>query len=294
MDLKALAIFVKVGERRSFGRAARDLGITPSGVSNAISRLEARLGVRLLARTTRRVGLTEDGAAFFERCRRVLADLEEAEAVLGRARVAPTGRLRVDLPVSFGQLRVMPLLGAFQADYPELQLALSFNDRYIDLVEDGVDVAVRLGPLRDSSLIARRLVHTRFRVFGAPDYFAGHGRPRALDDLVHHNCLGFMSRETGLVRDWRFRHDGADLVRTPRGNLSFSDGAALRATACAGYGLAQMHDYYAPVPQVAGMLEPVLGRFEPAADPISLVYPPNRHLLPKVRAFIDFMVAHFR
>ncbi len=156
-DLRTLAIFVKVSERRSFVRAATDLGITQSGVSNAISRLEEQLGVRLLARTTRRVSLTEDGAAFFERCRHVLADLEEAELVLKEARLKPIGRLRIDMPVSFGRLKVVPLLGPFQAQYPEIKLALSFIDRYVDLIEEGIDVSVRFGALQDSTLIARRL-----------------------------------------------------------------------------------------------------------------------------------------
>jgi LysR family transcriptional regulator, regulator for bpeEF and oprC len=294
IDLRSLAVFVKVSGHRSFAKAARDLGITQSAVSNAVSRLEQRLGVHLLARTTRRVNLTEDGAAFLDRCRRILADLEEAEMVLRRARVTPTGRLRVDMPVSFGRLKIVPLLGAFRAEYPELSLALSFTDRYVDLVEEGIDVAIRIGALQDSSLIARRVTQTRFRVFGAPAYFAAHGRPRTFDDLAHHNCLPFTSRETRLVRDWRFRRSGADPTSTPRGNPSFSDGAAICAAACAGYGLAQMHDYYADAPLVAGALEPVLVSFEPAADPISVVYPPTRHLSPKVRVFVDFIAAQLR
>ncbi len=161
-DLRTLAIFVKVAERRSFVRAATDLGITQSGVSNAINRLEDQLGVRLLARTTRQVSLTEDGAAFFERCRQVLADLEEAELVLKQTRLKPIGRLRIEMPVSFGRLKVVPLLGLFQAQYPELKLALSFTDRYVDLIEEGIDVSVRFGELQDSSLIARRLTQTQF------------------------------------------------------------------------------------------------------------------------------------
>jgi LysR family transcriptional regulator for bpeEF and oprC len=227
LDLRALSAFVRVAERRSFAAAARELGVTPSGVSNTIGRLEARLGVQLLARTTRRVALTEDGTAFFERCRTALADLDEAELVLSRARLTPAGRLRVDVPVSFGRLQVVPLLGEFQASYPDLHLALSFNDRFIDLIEDGVDIAVRLGALQDSSLIARRLGGTRFRVFGAPAYFAKYGRPRLPDDLASHNCLGFASRDTRQVRQWRFIQDGESRSVMPTGNLTFSDGAAL-------------------------------------------------------------------
>jgi LysR family transcriptional regulator, regulator for bpeEF and oprC len=293
-DLRTLAIFVKVAERKSFVRAAADLGITQSGVSNAISRLEEQLGVRLLARTTRRVGLTEDGAAFFERCRQVLADLEEAELVLRETRLKPTGRLRIDMPVGFGRLKVVPLLERFQAQYPELTLALSSTDRYVDLVEDGIDVCVRLGELQDSSLMARRLTQTQFRVFGTPSYFAKHGRPKKPDDLAAHNCLGFTLRDTRLVRNWRFVRDGVEATVTPKGNMSFTDGAALCDAACTGVGLAQMHGYYVDDALAAGKLEPVLEKFKPQVVPIWLVYPQTRHLSPKVRAFIDFMVVSFR
>jgi LysR family transcriptional regulator, regulator for bpeEF and oprC len=293
-DLRTLAIFVKVAERKSFVRAAAELGITQSGVSNAISRLEDQLGVRLLARTTRRVGLTEDGAAFFERCRQVLADLEEAELVLRETRLKPTGRLRIDMPVGFGRLKVVPLLATFQAQYPELTLALSSTDRYVDLVEESIDVCVRFGELQDSSLMARRLTQTQFRVFGTPSYFAKHGRPKKPDDLAAHNCLGFTLRDTRLVRNWRFIRDGVEATVMPKGNMTFTDGAALCDAACAGGGLAQMHGYYVDNALAAGKLEPVLERFKPPVDPIWLVYPQTRHLSPKVRAFIDFMVAQFR
>jgi LysR family transcriptional regulator for bpeEF and oprC len=294
IDLKSLAIFVKVAERRSFAQAGRELGITQSGVSNAVSRLEERLAVRLLARTTRRVNLTEDGAAFLDRCQRILAELEEAEAVLGRARATPAGRLRIEMPVAFGSLKIVPLLGAFRAEYPDITLALSFTDRVVDLVEEGIDIAVRMGALQDSSLIARRMTQTQFRVYGAPGYFAKNGRPRTPEDLAKHNCLAYTRRETRHIRDWRFRRSGADLTVTPRGNMTFNDGTAICAAACAGYGLVQMHDYYGDAPLAAGALEPVLQRFEPAADTVSLVYPPTRHLSPKVRVFVDFLTAGMR
>jgi DNA-binding transcriptional LysR family regulator len=290
-DFKALSIFVKVAERRSFIRAAHDLGVTQSGVSNAINRLESELGVRLLARTTRSVGLTEDGAAYLDRCRQILASLDEAESVLNRARLKPSGRLRVDMPVAFGRIKVVPLLPAFRADYPEVELALSFTDRYVDLVGEGIDMAIRFGELKDSSLIARRLKPTRFGVVGAPDYFAEYGRPRRPEDVAGHNCLSFVSHETGMVRDWQFERDGATVAVTPKGAMSFTDGAALCVAACAGLGLAQLHGYYTDEAIGAGGLVPVLRRFSPPASPISLVYPTSRHLAPKVRAFVDFMVA---
>ena len=294
LDLRALAVFVRVAERRSFVRAARELGMTQSGVSNAISRLEDQLGLRLLARTTRKVGLTEDGAAFFERCRRILADLDEAEQVLTRARLTPAGRLRIDLPVSFGRLKIVPLLGAFQAEYPDLQLDVSFTDRFVDLVEEGVDIAVRIGPLSDSSLIARRLTQSLPRVVGSPGYFARFGRPAAPEDLAHHRCLPFAIRDTRAVRDGHFRRGGSEFTFTPRGAMSFNDGAAVVAAACAGYGLVHMNDYSTDDAVASGALEPVLDEFAPRPHPIWLVYPQTRHLSPRIRAFVDFMTARFR
>jgi DNA-binding transcriptional LysR family regulator len=293
-DLRALGIFVKVAERRSFVRAAIDLGITQSGVSNAIKRLEEQTGTRLLARTTRRVSLTEDGAAFFERCRRALAEIDEAEHMLRDARLTPSGNLRIDMSVAFGRLKVVPLLDLFAAKYPDVRLNLSFTDRYVDLIEEGIDVCMRLGVLQDSSLIARRLTEAQFRVAGTPDYFAKHGKPKTPADLANHNCLAFTYRDSRLVRDWRFVVGGAETTFTPRGTMSFSDGGALCEAACAGYGLAQLHQYYLDSEIGRGKLVTVLDKFKPEPTPIWLVYPPTRHLTSKVRAFVDFMTAQFR
>jgi DNA-binding transcriptional LysR family regulator len=293
-DLRTLAIFVKVAERKSFVRAAIDLGITQSGVSNAIKRLEEQTGARLLARTTRRVTLTEDGAAFFERCRHALADIEEAELVLKDSRQKISGNLRIDMSVAFGRLKMVPLLSAFQAEYPDIRLSLTFTDRYIDLVEEGVDVGVRLGVLHDSSLIARRFTAAQFKVVAAPRYFAKHSKPKTLDDLTKHNCLAFTLRDTRLTRDWRFQAGDGETRFTPHGTMSFSDGGALCEAVCSGYGLAQMHDYYLDTEIARGKLVSVLDQFKPKADPVWLVYPPTRHLTPKVRAFVDFTTAKFR
>src|SRR6516164_4652612 len=219
-DLRTLAIFVKVAERRSFVRAATELGITQSGVSNAIKRLEDQVGTVLLARTTRRVSLTEDGAAFFERCRQALAAIDEAEHVLKRAQLKPAGTLRVDLPLAFGRIKLVPLLGRFQENNPDVRLRITFTDRYIDLIEEGVDVAVRFGALQDSSLIARRLTATQFNVVGSPRYLAKHGWPKTPDDLKAHNCLAFAWRDTRQVRDWRFASTDGETTLTPNGTMT--------------------------------------------------------------------------
>lgn len=293
MDLRGLSIFVRVAELRSFVRAARDLAMSQSGVSNAISRLEERVGVALLVRTTRSVNLTEDGAAFFDRCKQILAELEEAEAVLTKARLQPSGRLRISLPGSFGRLMIVPLLGPFQADYPDIDLHVGITDRYVDLVEEGVDVAIRFGALQDSNLIARQLTRALPRTVGTPEYFARHRRPKCLSDLGRHNCLALTYHETRRVREWLFRRDGTDHVVTPRGSMSFNDGAALHSAVLAGYGIGQIHNFYVDAAIGAGQLLPVLKEYDPPGSAISLVYPPARHLSPKVRAFTDFMVSRF-
>jgi LysR family transcriptional regulator, regulator for bpeEF and oprC len=293
-DLRTLSIFVKVAERKSFMRAAVDLGITQSGVSNAVKRLEEQTGTRLFARTTRRVSLTEDGAAFFERCRQALGEIDEAELMLREARLAPSGNLRVDMSVAFGRLKVVPLLGLFTAEYAGVRLRLSFTDRYVDLIDEGIDICIRLGVLQDSSLIARRLTEAQFRIVGTPDYFAKHGKPKTPEDLANHNCLAFTYRDSRLIRDWRFLVGAAATTLTPRGSMSFSDGGALCEAVCAGYGLAQLHQYYLDSEIGRGKLVPVLDKFKPEPTPIWLVYPPTRHLTPKVRAFVDFLTTQFR
>jgi LysR family transcriptional regulator, regulator for bpeEF and oprC len=293
-DLRTLAIFVKVAERLSFVRAAADLGITQSGVSNAISRLEDQIGTPLLARTTRKVSLTEHGAAYFERCRQALAELEEAELVLKNAQLKPSGNLRIDMPVSFGRLKVVPLLGAFQARYPDISLRVTFNDRYIDHIEESVDVSIRFGNLQDSSLIARRLGGAQLSVVGAPRYFAKFGQPKKPADLAGHNCLAFIFRDTRLAREWRFAQAGGETVLPVQGTMSLSDGAAVCDAARAGYGLAQLQDFFIDALIARGQLVPVLEKYKPAAQPIWLVYPQARHLSPKVRVFVDFMVERFK
>lgn len=292
-DLRTLAIFIKVAERLSFVRAAADLGMTQSGVSNAINRLEDQIGARLLARTTRRVSLTEHGEAYFQRCREALAELEEAELVLKDAQHKPSGTLRIDMPVSFGRLKVVPLLGAFRARYPDVRLRVTFNDRYIDLIEESIDVCFRFGVLQDSSLIARRITGAQLSVVGSPDYFAKFGRPKVPEDLVKHDCIAFTFREPRTARDWRFARPGAEQTFAPSGTMSFSDGAAVCDAACAGYGIAQLQDYFTAEPIARGRLVAVLERYTPSPQPIWLVYPQTRHLTPQVRVFVDFMVGEF-
>jgi LysR family transcriptional regulator for bpeEF and oprC len=292
MDFKVLAIFVKVGELRSFVRAAVELRMGQSGVSNAISRLENELGVQLIARTTRSVNLTEDGAAFLQRCRQIMSDLDEARQMLGRSRSEPAGTLRVDLPSSFGRECVLPRLGAFRAKYPALGMTATLTDNHVDLVEERVDVAVRIGALRDSRLVARKLTQYRFVTVATPSYLEHFGRPAKPEDLLGHNCLAFLTSPT-TARQWRFRQNRASTTIDPKGDLCINDGAAIVAAVTSGYGIAQIQDYYADSAIAAGALERVLIDFDPAPTPISIVYAQTQHLSPKIRAFVDFMKTQF-
>jgi DNA-binding transcriptional LysR family regulator len=293
-DLRTLSIFVKVAEKKSFVHAASELGITQSGVSNAIKRLEDQVGTLLLARTTRRVSLTEDGAAFFERCRQALAAIDEAEHVLKRAQLKPAGTLRIDMPLAFGRIKLVPLLRGFQESYPDVRLRITFTDRYIDLIEEGVDVAIRFGALQDSSLIARRLTTAQFNAAAAPAYVKKYGRPKNPDDLQKHNCLAFAWRDTRQTRDWSFTVGGREVRVTPSGTMTFTEGAALCEAAIDGCGIAQLHNYYLDAAFARGTLVPILEDFKPKPLPISLVYPQTRHLTPNVRAFVDFTVEQFK
>ena len=198
------------------------------------------------------------------------------------------------MPVSFGRLKALPLLGTFQAKYPDIKLRVTFNNRYIDLVEEGVDISVRLGQLQDSSLIARRLTSTEFSVVGAPGYFARRGKPKRIDDLAAHDCLPFTYLETRLARPWRFIDHGVAKTLTPQGAMSVSDGAAVCDAAIAGYGLAQLQGYFVDALIASGALVAALEKFKPELEPVWLVYPQTRHLSPRVRVFVDFMVAQFK
>jgi len=294
LDLRTLRIFVKVAELRSFVRAAEALAITQAGASNALKRLEAQLGTALLLRTTRSVSLTLDGEAFYHRCRQVLADLEEATQVLTRARRKPAGLLRLSLPSSFGRHCVVPALGEFQARYPKVEVDVGITDREVDLVQEGVDVAVRFGPLQDSSLIARPLRRVRRRLVAAPAYVAKHGTPVTLDDLAAHNGLALTYHETGRPRRWRLQIGGEPCAHAPVGTMRMNDSHALLAAVRAGFGIAQIHDYYVQDDLAEGRLVSLLDSIEPVPDELFIVYPKSRHLSPRVRVFVDFLVTALR
>ncbi len=289
--LGEMEVFAAVAEQGSFTAAARHLGVSTSAVSKYVIALEDRLGVRLLNRTTRRLSLTEAGQDFREWCERIAADVAEAEQSVASLQAEPRGVLRVNAPMSFGQLHLGPVLSDFLDRYPGVHVDMTMTDRRIDIVEEGYDIAIRIGPLPDSSLVARTLASSRRVVCAAPAYLERHGVPRTPQELRDHNCLGHVSQRG--AEEWPFVGDcGEVLVRTS-GTLTVNNGDMLRLAALAGTGLALLPTFIVGPDLADGRLRAVLCDFEPAPHPISAVYAAGRPVAAKVRAFIDHLVSCF-
>jgi DNA-binding transcriptional LysR family regulator len=290
-SFSAILVFTRVAETGSFSAAARDLGLSKSAVSKRLAALEDRLGARLVNRTTRRLSLTEVGAAFHERAVRILAELEEAEQTVSRLHAEPRGTLRVNMPMSFGIRHVAPALAEFMARYPELRVAMELTDRRVDMIEEGVDLAIRIAELPDSSLIARRLAPARRAVCASPDYWKCHVRPRDPAELTGHNCLIY----TYLAeqREWRFKGPKGPLSVRVSGSLEANNGDALRDAALAGLGVYLAPTFIIGEDLRAGRLEEVLADYQDSRLSVYAVYPHRQHLSAKVRAFVDFLVERF-
>ena len=288
----ALEAFVKVAETQSFSEAARRLRSSKSAVSRSVGSLEAELGARLFNRTTRSLNLTEAGRAYFERVSRILADLDDADRALGHHQASPRGRLMVSAPMSFGFLHLAPALPDFLARFPEVDVELSLNDRFVDLVDDGFDVALRIGALPDSSLMARRIAPIRRTLCASPDYFQRRGTPQAPEDLRAHEAL--RNSNVARTQEWRFVDpDGKPALIQVSGRVSANNGDALRSMALAGFGIAHLPTFIVGADLRQGALVSALDRFIPQDLALSAVYPHSRHLSPKVRAFVDFLVDRF-
>jgi DNA-binding transcriptional LysR family regulator len=290
--LAAIEAFVRVAECGSFSQAAERLRSSKSVVSRQVGALEAELGARLIHRTTRALTLTEAGRSYFERATRILADLAEANASVGQLQAAPRGRLRVSAPVSFGFLHLAPALPDFLDRYPDVEVDITTNDRFVDLVDEGFDVAVRIGKLDDSSLVARKIAPMRRTVCAAPAYLEKRGTPASPDDLESHECLCYSN--VGRAEEWRFvRPDGAPWPVEVHGRLHVNNGDALRAAALRGFGLAVLPSFLVGRDFQSGALISVLAPFMPQDSAVYAVYPHARHLSPKVRAFVDFLSQQF-
>lgn len=286
----AMELFSQVAQDGSFSAVARQHDMTPSAVSKQIAKLEDRLGVRLIARTTRRLSLTEEGRAYLLRARRILAEVEEAEGLISERGQIPRGLLRLNLPVAFGRMYVTPLIPAFLDRYPEVNIDVTFNDRFVDLVDEGVDLVIRIGELTDSTMIARRLAHNRRLVCAAPAYFERHAVPQRPEDLLNHNCLIYTYRASR--HDWRFldRHEQETVVRVA-GNFEANSAEALYDSVVAGLGVGLLPLWLVGRGLKTGELVEVLRDYHAPDSAIYAVYPPGRHLSPKVRSFIDHLVA---
>jgi len=281
----AMQAFVTVADLKGFAPAARKLGLSASAVTRMVAALEEHVGARLLQRTTRSVMLTDIGARFLERARRILADIEEAEGSAQAERTQPTGRLVISAPLGFGRRHVSPLLSTYLKRYPDVSAELRLSDRMINLVEEGVDAAVRIGHLADSSLVARAVGDMRRMVVASPDYLAQHGEPATPAQLATHQTVHFGA--LSVAPDWRFVEAGREVRVTcsPRFTSNSADAAIGQAEQ--GIGLTRVLAYQAAEAIAAGRLKVVLAAFEPPPLPIHIIYPTSRLLSAKVRTFVD-------
>jgi DNA-binding transcriptional LysR family regulator len=287
-----MEIFSKVVEGSSFAAAARHFRISPAMVSKHIRAIEEHLGVRLLNRTSRRVTPTEIGQDYYERCLRILGEIEQAERAAGDLNTTPRGQLRVSASYAFGTSHLAPAIARYLAAYPEVAVELALSDRFVDLIEEGFDVAVRIGHLPDSSLIARRLTSTSMVLCASPTYLERHGTPLTVGDLAEHNCLTYSLSKTR--NDWPVASIPS---RTKAihisGRFTANSGEALRILALAGEGIVRLPWFIVEADLASGRLLQLLPDHETSEIPVNAVYPSNRFMSAKVRAFVDFIVGHF-
>jgi DNA-binding transcriptional LysR family regulator len=285
--IDAMQAFVAVADLEGFAPAARKLGLSPSAVTRLIAALEERLGARLLQRTTRQVTLTDAGSRYLERARRILADVEEAEQAIEGERTRPGGRLVISAPVGFGRLHVSPVVSAYLKRFPEVAADLRLSDRMINLVEEGVDLAVRIGHLPDSTLVVRHVGEMRRIVVASRDYLKAHGEPKRPAEIASHETIQFGAMTA--APEWRFVEDGRAVSVSPSPRFSSNSADAAIQHAEAGGGLTRVLAYQAAASLKAGRLKIVLAKFEQPPLPIHIVYPTSRLLSAKVRTFIDLV-----
>jgi len=290
-SLQQIAAFTETAKHGSFAQAARETGSAPSTLAKAVARLEARLGVRLFHRTTRQVSLTPDGERLFERCQRLVAEVEALQAEASGVRAGPVGTLRIDMPIVLGRRRVLPLLARLVERHPGLALDVRLNDGYVDLVKEGIDVAIRIGALKDSTLVSRRFAWQGMVLVASPDYLARRGTPRRLEQLAAHDALVFRMPSTGKDRPWQFRRNGTPVEWRPDTRVRINDGEGLVQAVLLGMGLAQLPDYFVADELAAGTLVEVLPGMRPPPLPVSAVYPAARLVPQRVRVLLEALTA---
>lgn len=287
--LQAFVAFSETAKRGGFAGAARELGVSPSAVAKNVARLEADLGLRLFHRTTRKVALTSEGHELYERCRRIVEEIDALRDDAAGARAEAGGTLRLNVPITFGKRVLVPKLAELLRRHPRIVLDVSFSDRYADVVSEGLDAAVRVGPLADSTLVARSFARHALVVCGAPAYLRAHGTPRSLDALARHRCLVARLPTSKRLRTWRFTRGGQPVELAPRPVAVFDDGEALVAAAAASMGLAQVPDYMAAEAIATGSVVEVLKALRPPPLPIALVYPSARRVTPRLKALLEVL-----
>jgi DNA-binding transcriptional LysR family regulator len=287
--LQQIVAFAETAKHGSFAAAARELGSAPSTLAKAVARLEQSLGVKLFHRTTRHVGLTADGERLYARCQRLLHEVEELHADAAGVRAEPSGVLRVDLPLAYGRKVLLPALSGLATRHPRLVLDVRLSDAYVDLVKEGIDVAVRAGDMRDSSLVARKFDTQQLLLLASPAYLSGHGVPQRIDQLAGHSAIVFRMPTSGKTRPWQFRQRGRAVELHPEWRLQLGDGEAIVRAAAMGLGIAQVPDYMAEDELARGELVQLLPELAPAPMAISAVYPGHRMVPPRVRAFLEML-----
>jgi LysR family transcriptional regulator for bpeEF and oprC len=291
--LDAMQVFVRIVETGGMTRAADSLQMPKATATTLIQQLESALGVKLLYRTTRRVSVTPDGAAYYPRCVAILALVRETEESLGQRHSSPRGLLRVEVPTLMARLVIVPALPNFFARYPEIELQLGCSERRADLIGEGIDCAVWSGELEDSTLVARRVGQLYLGTCASPSYLAAHGVPQHPDELVAHRCINHFSPRTGKIFDWVFAKDGLRIQTTLRGHIALDDENSYVAAAEAGLGVAQIPAFVLKNALEQGSLELLLGDWFAEPAPLNVVYPQNRHLSSKIRVFVDWVAELF-
>ena len=286
MQWEGISEFVYVAENESFTLASKKMGISTAQVSRQVSALEKRLNIKLFYRTTRKVSLTEEGRIFYQHCRGVLDGLNAAELAVTNLQSKPQGRVKLTAPVTYGEQQILPLVNDFAVQYSELEVTANLSNQQVDLVEEGYDLAIRLGKLADSTLMAKKLGTRTNYVCAAPSYLEKHGIPHSLSELNKHNCL------QGSLDYWHFVDNGKERNIRIRGRLRYNSGYSLTDAALKGLGIVQLPDYYVQQYIESGELITILDNYREPDEGIWAVYPQNRHLSPKIRLLVDYLVKH--
>lgn len=286
MNFNGISEFVSVAELESFTKAAQRIQQSTAHVSRSISALEQRLNIKLLYRTTRKVSLTQEGKLFYQHCRSILDSLDEAEQVVTQLQRKPKGKIKLTAPVTYGEQRILPLVNDFLAIHQDIEISAHITNQQIDLVEQGYDLAIRLGHLPDSTLMAKKLGQRKHYLCAAPSYIDKFGQPHSISELKNHNCL------LGTLDYWRFKSNTGEKTIRVKGSIQYNSGISLVDAALKGLGLVQLPDYYVEAYIQRGQLVSLLAQHQEPDDGIWAIYPQNRHLSPKIRALVDYLDHH--